>query len=498
MNYILGLEDNLMAWPRGRGVGGSSLINFMIHVRGNKIDYDRWAAMGNPGWSYEEVLPYFVKSEDCLIKLQDRGYHGKGGYLTNQDVSYRTKISEVFLRAGEEIGYERVDYNGRSQMGFSHVHATTRNGLRCSTEKAFVRPARKRRNLTILTSAFATKVLLEGRRAYGVEFLKNGEIYEVIAKREVVLSAGAFHSPQLLMLSGIGPKKHLDEVGIETLIDLPVGEKMYDHLAYLGLVFTIKRPFSLMLGDWVNPISALSLLTTGTGPLTTLSAVEAIAFVKTNDTKEENEDYPDMELLFIGGGFQTDFGVLFRRVFRISDLVYERIWRPIEKRHSWSVFPILIHPKSYGKIRLRSKNPLDPPKLFGGYFSDPSDIKTFVAGIRLVQKLAKTRAFLDVGTEEVSAPIPPCQYFLYDSDEYWECAIRSVSATLHHQVSTCKMGPEDDPEAVVDSNLKVYGIENLRVADLSVVPLPLSAHTNVPAVMIGEKAADIIAREWFF
>lgn len=232
------MKQNRCAWPRGKALGGSTIINYMIYVRGSKIDYDRWASLGNPGWSYEEVLPYFIKSEDSHLAIQDPGYHGKNGYQTISDVPTRTKSAGIFLQAAAETGHKILDYNGRTQLGFSYVQATTRNSLRCSVEKAFLRPIRHRKNLKVSTRSRVTRVLFDNvrRQAKGVEFTKDGKLYRVSARKEVILSAGAFHSPQLLMLSGIGPKRHLEEMGIEVLQDLPVGELMYDHNTFPGVL----------------------------------------------------------------------------------------------------------------------------------------------------------------------------------------------------------------------------------------------------------------------
>lgn len=489
------------AWPRGKALGGTTIINYMIHVRGNRINYDRWAALGNPGWSYKDVLPYFIKSEDARLKHQDEGYHGKGGYLTVSDVKSRTKSVEAFLEAGKELGSEILDYNGRKQLGFSYVQATTRDSLRCSVEKAFLRPIRHRKNLKVSTRSRVTKIIIDEQsmEARGVEFTKDGKTYRIWARREVILSAGAFHSPQLLMLSGIGPKHHLESLGIKVLKDLPVGEVMYDHNTFQGILFAVNDSSITFpkSGLIENMIQTIGYLYNESGILPSLGGVEALGYIKTTES-EEKEDLPDIELIFLGGGLHTDRGRSFRKNYMFTDAIYNTLWKPLEKKTAVSVFPMLLHPKSKGHIKLRSKNPFDSPKLYGGIFTDPQnkDLKTFIASIRYIQKLMKTKAFQKYEAKLVEAKLPGCEQFVFNSDFYWECALRHMATTLHHQIATCKMGPKHDREAIVDPRLRVYGVKKLRVADTSVIPIPLAAHSNVPAIMIGEKASDIIKEDW--
>lgn len=488
-----------MAWPRGRGLGGSTLINYMIHVRGNRRDYNRWAKMGNPGWSYHDIFRYFLKSEDFLVKRQDPGYHTTGGYLGVQDVPYRTDSAHAFIQAAQEAGHKFVDYNGKRQMGVSYVHATTRNGRRSSTEEAFLRPVKMRKNLKISTRSWVTKILIDPKtkQAFGVEYLKNQKYHKVFASKEVILSAGAFNSPQILMLSGIGPRRHLEDLGIPVLEDLPVGRKMYDHLTFLGLTFEVDKPIVSDQNLLETPESFLKLVLNGSGPLTTLGGVEALLYFKTNISKDSTS-YPDMELIFISGSMNTDLGKFYRKTFRITDEVYNTVWKPLEHKYVFSVLPMLVHPKSFGFLELKSKNPFHHPRFYGNYFTDPgnTDIQTFIAAIREVQRIIKMPTFQKYNTRQVTTKIPGCQHWDFDSDEYWECALRHVTTTLHHQVTTCKMGPRSDSEAVVDPELRVYGVKGLRVVDTSVIPIPLTAHTNVPAIMVGEKAADLIKTCW--
>lgn len=299
------------------------------------------------------------------------------------------------------------------------------------------------------------------------------------------------------MLSGIGPKDHLHQLKIPLIVDLPVGQKLYDHITYVGLAFTINQTISLSPGTVLTPQSIKNYLAYGKGPASSLGGVEGIGYIKTHISREQGE-YPDVELIFVDGALNSDFGIVNRRTMRIRDDVYNALWRPLHNKPTWTIFPMLVHPKSVGYMRLKSKNPFDYPLFYGNYLTDAegADLDTMAAAIRYIIRLSRTPAFQKFGSRLNQNPVPGCESFKFDSDAYWRCAVRTLSITLHHQVATAKMGPPGDPEAVVDSELKVYGIKNLRVADTSVIPIPLTAHTNAPAIMVGEKAADLIKQSW--
>ncbi|KAJ8917305.1 hypothetical protein NQ315_002323 [Exocentrus adspersus] len=458
-NVATGLEDQRMAWPRGRALGGTSVINYMIYTRGNRWDYDTWAAKGNPGWSYDEVLPYYIKSERARLNQGDYRYHGTDGYLSVED-TYQSPLVQAFTEGGKELGLEVWDYNTpTSSYGVSTIQATARRGRRHSGATAFLWPVRDRPNLDIVTSAYVTKVLIDQstRQAFGVQYDRRGSRHKVLAKKEVILSAGTFNSPQLLMLSGIGPRHHLESLGIPCFQDLPVGGNLQDHVAFVGLSFLIDAPISLSLERFVEGISLLA--NNGTGPLTSLGGVEGIGYIKTGVSKTVR-DQPDIELLFVGGTLASDYGLFTRRGMRIRDDVYDSIFQPLHNQHHWTVFPMLLHPKSVGHLELRSRNPYHRPLLYGNYFTDPynEDLRTLLAAIRVVQRLSDTAAFQRYGSRLNPRPMSGCTHLVFDSDEYWECALRSLSVTLHHQVGTAKMGPADDPGAVVNAQLQVYGV----------------------------------------
>lgn len=493
------MENEQCYWPRGKAVGGTTVLNYMILNRGNRIDYDRLAAAGNPGWSYEDVLPYFKKSETAKIAYREDYYHGFDGPLSVEDVPYRTPIVHKFLEGALELGHDIIDYHGKTQFGFGYVQATIRNGRRCSTAKAFLHDVKRRPNLHILTNTKATKIIIDpdSLEAIGVEFFRNGKNLKAYARREVIISAGTYHSPQLLMLSGIGPKEHLEEMEIEVVKDLPVGQIMYDHICYPGLSFTVNTTHSsLIVKQAVQPQNVISWLG-GKGQLTMIGGVEALGFIKTNKS-QETEDYADIELIFIGGTMASDYGTGVSRGMSVKQEIYDAVFKPIENIDAWTAFPMLVHPNSKGYMKLRDKDPMSYPLLYGNYFTDPNnqDIDTLVEGIKYVIKISNTEAMQSIGSKINERPLPGCRNIPFGSYDYWRCCVRQLTATLHHQVATCKMGPANDPEAIVDNRLRVYGIRKLRVADSSILPKEPTAHSNGPAIMIGEKASDMIKEDW--
>ncbi|KAG5870045.1 hypothetical protein JTB14_004297 [Gonioctena quinquepunctata] len=333
--HDMGCTDGIMEWPHGFALGGSSIINYMIHVRGNPVDYDRWAAMGNPGWSYKDMLPYFLKSEDARIENPDEGFHRKGGYLTVSDVPFRSKSADVYVKAAQEAGHPFVDYNGRKQIGVSYVQSTTRDGRRCSAEKSFLRPARQRTNLRIQTRSRVVKILVnpESKRAYGVEYIRDGKTDFALANKEVILSAGSLNSPQILMLSGIGPKEQLKKFDIPVIQDLPVGVQMYDHATFPAIMFQLNESIVInQIEVLANPYTYYEFFKYGKGGLTSIGAVEAITYVKTNVSSDPDPTYPDVELFFVGGSLQTDFGIYYRKIFNIPPSLYDTIWKPLENK----------------------------------------------------------------------------------------------------------------------------------------------------------------------
>eukprot|EP00090_Calanus_glacialis_P024475 TRINITY_DN3801_c0_g1_i1.p1 TRINITY_DN3801_c0_g1~~TRINITY_DN3801_c0_g1_i1.p1 ORF type:complete len:650 (-),score=121.07 TRINITY_DN3801_c0_g1_i1:510-2459(-) len=494
----LGHTDQKCNWPRGKVLGGSSVLNYMLYVRGNRRDYDDWEAQGNPGWGYNEALRYFKKSEDNRNPyLAATPYHSTGGYLTVQEAPWRTPLATAFVEAGVEMGYENRDGNGEFQTGFMIPQGTIRRGSRCSTSKAFLRPVRNRPNLHIALNSQVLKILIDNKSkaAFGVRLKRENSVYTVLAKKEVILSAGTLNTAQLLMLSGIGPADHLAEMGIPLHTDLPVGKNLQDHYGTGALTFTVDQPVSLVQTRYENIPSVLKYAIFGSGPLTVLGGVEGLAWVPTKFTNRST-DFPDIEFHFVSGSPASDGGRQIRKAHGISDAMWQ-MYRPLAYRDTWSVIPMLLRPKSRGSVMLRSSNPYDKPIFNAGYFTHPEDIQVLVEGVKIALAMAQTKAFTRLGSkfwDEI--PMPGCENTNLWSDEYWTCMCRQYTTTIYHHSGSAKMGPPTDPESVVNHQLKVYGIPRLRVIDASIMPNIVSGNTNAPTIMIAEKGADMIKADW--
>lgn len=374
---------------------------------------------------------------------------------------------------------------------------TIRRGTRCSTAKAFIRPVRLRRNLHTAMNAHVTKIVIDPltMRTTGVEFYRDGRKQFVKARREVILSAGAVNSPQLLMLSGIGPREHLHQVGISVLQDLRVGDNLQDHVGMGGLTFLIDKPVSIVQSRFQPTPMTMHYVVNGRGPMSTLGGVEAYAFV---NTKYANASglFPDIQFHMAPASISSDAGVQVRKVLGITDEVYNTVFRPITNRDAWTIMPLLLRPRSRGTIRLRSSNPFENPVINANYFDDPLDVATLVEGAKIAMRVSEAEVFKQFSSRVHRIKLPGCRHLKFGSDAYWECHIRHISMTIYHPVGTAKMGPPSDPEAVVDSRLRVYGVSGLRVIDASIMPTICSGNTNAPVIMIGEKGADLIKSDW--
>lgn len=434
------LNQRKIFCPRGKVLGGSSAINFLLYTRGNPHDYDHWQSLGNPGWSYQDVLPYFKKSES-----QQRGdsqYHGVDGELSVTDVIAPAAISQRFVDAAVALGYERnPDFNGVQQEGVGPFQFTVKDGKRHSTAAAFLLPILWRPNLTTTTGALATRLLFEGTRTVGVEYLHEGTLHQVRVNQEVIVSAGAFDSPKLLLLSGIGDAEQLQALGISVVVDLPgVGQNLQDHILV------------------AVPYEATQDLHTAT---TSNGIAETGLFLHSEGNQEVA---PDLELVF---------GPI--------------LWAPPGYPNSGLGFTglaVLNHPQNIGSVSLRSPDPKDAPMIRLNYLQSQSDVKKLVDAIKLIRQLFGTSAFDEFRGREVAPGAEAT------SDAALADYIRETCGTVFHPIGTCKMGT--DPMAVVDPELKVHGVQGLRVVDASIMPTPITGHTNAPTIMIGEKAADLI------
>lgn len=488
-----GFVQRRSRWPRGKLLGGSSGINFMVYVRGNRNDFDNWAYnMGATGWSYADLYPYFQKAEDNRDPFYAyNGYHSTGGPLTVETPPDPTPVARVWNEAGRQMGYRVGDLNGKFQTGFMLPQGTIRRGARCSTAKAYLRPARKRPNLTVVTFAHVTKILFnEKRRAIGVNFVRFDQYHSVFANREIVVSGGTVNSPQLLMLSGIGPAGHLAEHGIPCISDLPVGRNLMDHI-YPSIHFYTTEKVTLVQHRVINPITLLTYLAAARGPLTSLGAIEGIAFIHTKYSN--TTDWPDVQLQFISGGPSSDMGGHIRKAMGFTEEFWNRVYKPLLQYDSISFQTILMRPYSRGYIKLRSKNPLEAPIINPRYLTDERDVHTMVDAMKFCIKLGFTPAYQKFHAKIYETVYPGCeQYMPLYSDEYLACMARTYTQTVYHPAGTCKMGQAMDPTTVVDPELRVKGVYGLRVVDASVMPLISTGNTNAAIIAIAERAADLM------
>ena len=474
--------DNKHFWPRGKVLGGTGMLNAMVYARGNKADYDDWAKNGCEGWSYKDVLPYFFKSENILIEhLSKSEYHYTGGPI---DVSFAnaTKLPEIFVEAGKELGYKEVDYNAMQQEGFANQQSFISNGARTNTFDAMLRPVMERENIHVAVNAHVTKINFDdNKRAVSVDFIRNELKETVVINKEIILSAGAINSQQILMLSGIGPKQHLNDLDIPVVSDLPVGENLQDHLhVIIGSEINSSDCVSIHPTGMLKELSKYIL--EGKGSFAS-SMVEGTAFIDTS--KDENDNaYPDIELHTIGV-----FPV--REHIQLNPDLLKGLY-PDTIVNGIMFVPIALHPKSKGRVYLKSSNPMVHPAIDPMYLTVKKDVDALIRGIRFTERLMHTRAFRTIGVDFNYTKMAACQSHTYRSDAYWECFIRHTAQTTYHPTSTCKMGAKDDPSVVVDPELKVKGVQGVRIVDASVMPTIVSGNTNAPILMIAEKASDLI------
>ena len=458
-----GMNNREIYWPRGKCLGGSSSINGLIFIRGQKEDYDQWRDLGNVGWGWDDVLPYFKKAEG-----NDRlgePLHSRDGPLKASSIPKKHPLVEAFKLAANALGVPTTDdFNNLTQEGVGYYQLSTHKGLRCSTAVAYLRPARKRSNLTVLTNSQATRILFTGRKASGVELFHQGKKITLQANKEVLLCAGAIQSPQLLQLSGIGPAKLLQELNIPLIQDLPgVGENLQDHLQY-RLIYELNQPISTndQLRSIVGKVKmGLDWLLFRGGPLS-IGINQGGLFTKVMPTSTR----PDIQ-------------------FHLGTLSADMAGGTVHPFSGFTMSVCQLRPESRGSVRIQSPDPLVPPRIVANYLDTQYDRDISIAAIKFARSITQTQPLSNLIAREVKPNNP-------QSNEDILAFCRETGATIFHPSGTCKMGPDDDSMAVVDTDLRVRGVSGLRVIDCSVMPRLVSGNTNWPVVMIAEKAADII------
>ncbi len=458
-----GLNGRSLKWPRGKVLGGSSSINGLLYVRGQAADYNQWRQMGNTGWGWDDVLPLFKRAES--YDGGDDDIRGREGPLSVSDSAVSREVVDRYLDAAVNAGYPRnEDYNGADQEGVAHFQLTMNRGRRCSSAVAYLKPAKSRANLTILTKCAAEKLVFNGKRVTGIEVTMGGQRQTIRARKEIILSAGAIGSPQLLMVSGIGPVDELNRHGIKVVAASEgVGKNLQDHLqarpVYKTTLSTINTEINSL---FKQGLIALHYAATRTGPMT-MAASLGTAFLKTRP----DMDQPDIQ-------------------FHIQPFSASS---KINKPHDFNAFTasvLQMRPESVGHLELASANMSDYPKIHPNYLATKTDQDTIVEGIRIARRIARTEPVASVITEEYT-PGPSLLDDDYDGLLNWA---RDTSTTIYHPTGTCKMG--NDTMAVVDERLRVREVEGLRVADASIMPVIVSGNTNAPAIMIGEKCSDMV------
>ena len=462
------VEDHRRGYqPRGKTLGGSSSINAMLYVRGHKWDYDHWSELGNNGWSYDEILPYFKKAEHNEIHQND--FHGQNGPLNVANIRHKNKPVDDFVETGSSVFGFNEDFNGESQEGIGYYQTTQKNGKRCSAAKAYLVPALERENLTVLTDTNVNKILVNDSRATGVSCIgEDGEEFTLNATKEVLLSSGAFGSPQVLLRSGIGPEQEITKHGIEHKVDLPgVGKNLQDHIDYISVhKYKSLNLFGFSLGTIFlkYPYELIKYLLIKTGMFTSTVA-EAGGFIRSRN----DITVPDIQLHFAPG--------------MVVDHGRESVWGTGLSCHT-----CLLRPKSRGEVTLQSADPKDDPKIDPKFLSHPDDMRDMVAGYKKMMKVMNKEPLSKYTSGHVQRPVD------LDNDEDIEQAIREDADTVYHPVGTCKMG--SDEMSVVNERLKVHKVSGLRVIDASIMPTLVGGNTNAPTIMIGEKASDMILEDW--
>ncbi len=457
-----GMNNRRLFWPRGKVLGGCSAINGLIYIRGQAADYDEWRDLGNGGWGWDDVLPYFIRAED-----QERGadaYHGTGGPLAVSDLTTRHALNDIFVKAVRPLGVvTNPDFNGRTQDGAGHVQVTVRDGRRCSTARAYLKRARKRPNLHVITDAVVDRVLVERGRAVGVRYVRGGTSHDVRAEAEVILSAGAVNSPQILLRSGIGDAGHLAPFGVTMVRHLPgVGSNLQDHLI-VDLKYRVQGMTTLNeLARGPRLLAQVARYALTRRGLLTSPAAQVSVFAKSG----ADADRADLQ-------------------YHVMPATLDAQTNQVEHLPGLTCGPCQLRPASRGEIRLASTDPLAPPRIIPNYLSAELDRQVIVRGLKLGRAMCRRPELAPFLREELA----PGDGVISDDD--WLAYARSHGRTLYHPVGTARMG-NDPGDAVVDAHLRVHGVGGLRVVDASIMPTLISGNTNAPVIAIAEKAADLI------
>lgn len=453
----------------------------MMYNRGHKDIFNNWAREGNVGWTYYETLQFFKKSERNIpTGLDERPYHGSKGPVPVTRFPWKPPVIDDFLRAGQEMGYAVRDLNGANQTGISIAHMMFDEGVRASTARAYLRSGNKKKNLYIMTESKVTRVIIDkySKKALGVEYIDSRGVRSIVfAKKEVVLTAGAVHTPQLLMLSGIGPKEELAKHNIEIIRNLKVGRNLHNHVG-IGVPFSIHQDG---FGDLLTVSNLNEYLANKTGPLATTGMTQLTAFMHT----KYSPVIPDIQLFF--DGFSAACPAETSDQVKLMDDGMRRI--------IW-IRPTNILPKSKGYLTIRSNNPIDPPLVFPNYLHDKHDVNILIEGIRLAIKLTETAPIKKWGIRMEKIDYPPCDKHEYNSDAYWECIIRHKTEPENHPAGTARMGTHPEIHAVVDPELRVHGVTNLRVMDASIFPYLPNGNPISSIIMVAEKGAHMLEAAW--
>lgn len=495
----LGYKGQTCAYPLGRVLGGSSAVNYMVYVRGSRHDFDRWEEMGNYGWGFDDVLPLFLKMENATsLRHQslDTDFRGVRGELDVSHTHYRSLLGATSVQAAKERGLPYLDFNGKRQIGVDYLQGTTRNGRRFSAANAYLDPIQGRKNLHVMLNSLVSKVIIDPatKVTLGVEYIYQGRTHRVMANKEVILSAGPINSPQLLWLSGVGPKRDLTKFNIPVLSDLPVGEKYLDHTSFGRISISTDTWEDSIDLSRINSKDVDDFVFRGAGKLTVPATMEVVTMQNNGYNNNIPQENANMEMIMITGKHsQGTAGYTGMR-----DDVYNATFKPVDESPYGviSIFIVDLYPETQGRLRMRGPTINHMPIIDFPFFKSTRDMEALVWGAKEAVALLSTKAMKDIGGILNSLPIPDCASLVFGSDEYWRCYIRHLARNILHAAATNKMGPKNDIEAVVDPELRVYGIAKLRVADSSVAPTTVACHTQAVSYVVGEKLSELLKKDW--